>query len=165
MTYSPMTRSNTPPGRYHIRQTLSHWKKTDRKQQDRRQKPNHAMPRAPPKWPLMPLEASIIALCLNSVVDCAVGFNCLNFQSTAPLKVTHSPVVSWSCWKIYINLQYLACTVSKVQLLPAGASLIPWRSLSVPIMGCAVGVEIGDASPWWCWLRLDKRSGRSSFPF
>jgi len=37
MTYSTKTRSNTPPGRYHVRQTLSHWK-TDRKQEDRRQK-------------------------------------------------------------------------------------------------------------------------------
>jgi hypothetical protein len=37
MTYSTKTRSNTPPGCYHDRQTLSHWK-TDRKHEDRRQK-------------------------------------------------------------------------------------------------------------------------------
>jgi len=117
--------------------------------------------------PLMPLEASIICLFLSSVVDCAVGFKCLDFQSTAHPKVTHSPVVSWSVswWNIYINLQYLSCTVSKVLLQPAEASLIPVRSLSVPMMGCAVSVEIGDASPWWCWLPLAKWSGRSSFPF
>jgi len=30
--------------------------------------------------------------CGNSVVDCAVSFNCLNFQSTTPPKVPHSVV-------------------------------------------------------------------------
>jgi len=52
MTYSTKTRSNTPTGRYHVRQTLSHWKtrqKTNRRQktEDRRQKteakPCHAL--------------------------------------------------------------------------------------------------------------------------
>jgi hypothetical protein len=103
--------------------------------------------------------------CVNLVVDCAVGCNCLVFQSTALPKVTHSPGVSRWCWKIYINLQYLPCAVSKGLLQPAGALLIFVRSLSVPIMGCAVGVEIGEASQWRCGLPLDKRSGRSLFPY
>jgi len=50
-------------------------------------------------------------------------------------------------------------------VIAAGRSLIPIRSLLVPIMGCAVGVEIGGASPWRCVLPLDKRSGIPSFPF
>jgi len=158
MTYSTKTRSNTPPGRYHVRQTLSHWKtrqKTNRRQktEDRKQKPNHAMPWAPPKRPFSR------SCFLSSVVDCAVGFNCMDFQSAAPPKVIYSFVVSWSCWKIYINLQYLQCIVSKVVLQPAGASLILVRNLSVPIIGCAVRVKIGDASPWRCWPPLDKHSG------
>jgi len=125
------------------------------------------MPWAPPKWPLLLLEASIMGICLNSVVDCVVSFNCLDYQSTAPPKVTQSPVVSWSVswWNIYINLQYLPCTVWKVLHQPAGASVILVRSLSVPIMGCAVGVKIGDASPWRCALPLNKQSERSSFRY
>jgi len=102
MMYYMKTGSTTPPGRYHVRQTVSHWKNRqnpteDRRQktEDRRQKPNHAMLWAPPKQPLMPLEASNIGLCQNSVVDFAAGFNSLDFQSTTPPKVTHSPVVSW----------------------------------------------------------------------
>jgi len=90
-----------------------------------------------------------------------------DIQSTAPAKVTHRPVVSSSVswWNFYINLHYLPCTVSKVLLQPTGASWMPVRSLSVPIIGCAVGVEIGDASPWRFGLQLDKRSGRWSFRF
>jgi len=84
--------------------------------------------------------------------------------------VTHSPVVSCSVsrWNIYINLQHLPYTVSKVLLQPAGVSLIPVRSLSVPIMGCAVGVgvgvgvEIGDASPWLQFRLETLLRGRSS---
>jgi len=118
------------------------------------------MPWAPPKrLLLMPLESSILGLRLNSVVDCSVSFNCLDFQSAAPLKVTHSSVVSWSVlhWR----------TESKVLLQPAGAGLSLVRSLLVPIMGCAVGVgvAIGDASPRQCWIPLDKRSRIPSFPF
>jgi len=45
MTYSTKTRSNTPPGRYHVRQTLSHWKnrqKTNRRPKTEA-KPCHAL--------------------------------------------------------------------------------------------------------------------------
>jgi hypothetical protein len=162
MVYSTKTRSNTPPGRYHIHQTISNWKNrqiTNRRQEteDRRQNANHAMPWAPPKRPLMQFKAAMRDLLLNSVVDCAVGFNSLDFQSTAPPKMTHSPVRLWAVARWI--------TISKILLQAAGVSLIPVRSLSDPMMGCAVSIEIGDASLWRCWLPLDIRSGRSSFPF
>jgi len=118
------------------------------------------MPWAPPKQlPLMPLELSILGLCPNQVVDCAVGFNCLDCQSAAPPEVTHSPSVVWSVLH--------RRTVLKVLLQPARASLILAGSLTVPIMGCAVGVgvRIGAASQWRCWLPLDICSGIPSFPF
>jgi len=133
MTYSTKTRSNTPPGHYHVRQTLSLWK-TDRKQtEDRRQKteakPCHALSSSQTTiLLLMPLQASIICRFLSSVVDCAVGFNCLEFQSTAPPKVTHSPVVSWSqlerCWFPYAasrSQSWLLLSVSVSEL----ATLLP----------------------------------------
>jgi len=156
MRYSTNTRSKTPPGRYQVHQTLSHWKnrqKTNRRQKTE-PKPCHALSSSQPTiLLLMPLEASSIGLSLNLVVECAVGFNCVDFLSAAPPKETHSPVASWLVldWR----------TVSKVLLQQAGASLISIRSLSVPIMGCAVGVthaiscctwciEIGDAPQWRC---------------
>ena len=112
--------SNTKP--------LKHRQKTNR-----RQKPNHARSWGPPKRPFSR------SCFLSSVVNCAVGFNCLDLQSTTPRKVTHST---------------------------AGASLIPVCSLLVAIMGCALGVELGDASPWRCWLPPEKRGGSvDRFPF
>jgi len=140
MTYATKTRSNTPPGRYHVRQTLRDWN-TDKKQTDDRSQimpcpevlaKDHSPAHAIGGVNHMPIP--------SSVVDCAVGFSCLDLQSTAPPKVTHSP---------------------------AGASLIPVRSLSVLIISCGVSVEIGDASSWRCWLPLDKRSGSVDhhFPF
>jgi len=161
MGYCTKTQSNTPPGRYHVPEKLSHRKILGRKQtEDRQQKPNHPMPWAPPKGPFSR------SWFLSLIVDCAVGFNCLDFQLTAPPKVTHSLVVSRSVlwWDVHFNLQYLSCTVSKVLLQPAGASLIPIRSLSVSIMRSSVSVEIGDASLWRCGLPLDKPSGRWLFP-
>jgi len=112
--------------------------------------------------PLMPLKASIICLVRSTVVNCAVNYNCLDFQSTAPLKVTYSTVVSWSLLSLSVSL---GRNVSTILLQPAWASLILVLSLSVPITGFAVGVEIGDAPLWRCWLALDKRSGRLSLRF
>jgi len=119
------------------------------------QKPNHAMHWAPPKWPFLH------TCFLSSVVDCAVHFNCLDFLSTSPPMGTHTSVVSWSvlCRNIYITLDYLQCTVSNVLIQPAGVLLIPVPILSVPIMGCAFGVEIGDTSLLHRGLPLDKWSG------
>jgi len=94
---------------------------------------------------------------LNSAVNHVVSFYCLDFQSTTPVKMKWSPDVSWlvSCWR----------TVSKVLLQPAGTSLSHLCSLSVPIMGCAVGggdsVGIRNSSPWWCELLRNKWSGSS----
>jgi len=106
--------------------------------------------------PLLPLEASFTCQFLSSVVDCAVGFNhCLEFLSTTRVRVTHSAVALWSL----LSLSVLGGrNVSMILLQPAGASFILLHSLLVPIMGSAVGVEIGDASPWRCWLPLDKWS-------
>jgi hypothetical protein len=47
-------------------------------------------------------KASIFGLFLNSAVDCAVGFICLDSQSTALLKVTQS-----SCIVIRIVAEYI----------------------------------------------------------
>jgi len=148
MTYSTMTQSNTPPRHYHIRQTLSHcknWQKTNRRQKTEA-KLCHALSSSHATiLLLMPLEVTSIGLFLNLVVDCAAGFNSLDFQSTAPPKETH----------------VLLCTPLKVMVQQAGASFLRIWSLSVPIMGCAVRVEIVDASPWRCWHPHDSRSGWS----
>jgi hypothetical protein len=44
--------------------------------------------------------------------------------------------------ELIYKLDVVTCTVSKVPLQPAGASVIPVRSLSVPIVGCAVSVSV-----------------------
>jgi len=43
MTYSTRTRSNTPPGHYHVRQTLSQWKNRQNRRQKTEAKPCHAL--------------------------------------------------------------------------------------------------------------------------
>ena len=74
--------------------------KTDRKHTEHRRQKTETKPRDAPSNSqtiillLMPLELSIIGVFLNSLVDCAVSFNCLDFQSTTTPKVTHSAVGS-----------------------------------------------------------------------
>jgi hypothetical protein len=77
-----MTRSNTHSWCYRVRQTPSHWK--NRQKVHRRQKPNHAMPWAPPKWLFSR------SCFLTSVVDCDISFKCLDLQSAGHLMVIQS---------------------------------------------------------------------------
>jgi len=112
------------------------------------------MHRAPSKWlTLMPLKGSPMGPCLSMVLHCAVSFSYIDLLSTTPPKVTYSPVVSWLTlsWSVLCGIYIL-----NILLLPAGTLLISVCNLLVPIMGCAVAVEIGGCSEWRCWLPLEK---------
>jgi hypothetical protein len=80
--------------------------------------------------------------------------------------VNHGPMLKLSsrlccrvqlCW-LPVNRSSEGDTQSCCIVIAAGTSLITIRSLSVPLIGYTVGVEMGGASPWWCVLLLHKRS-------
>jgi hypothetical protein len=72
--------------------------KTDRNQiEESRQKIETKPCNAPSNsqitfFPLMLMERSMIGVFLNLLVDCTVGFHCLDFRSTTPAKVTDSSI-------------------------------------------------------------------------
>jgi len=163
MTYSTKTRSNTSAGCYHVRTTVSHRK--NRQKTNGRQKPKGRSQTMPcPELlpttilPLMPLVASIICLFLHSVVDCAVGFNCHDFQSTSSPKVRHSPAGASfdSCTQPLGSNHGLCCRLQLSWLPVNRSSEGDTQSCSI-VIGITLNNSIEGTAPI-SWSVVDSRT-------
>jgi hypothetical protein len=158
MTYSTMTRSNTPPGRYHVRQTLRHWK--NRHKTHRRQKTEAKSFDALSSSEMTPTHA--IGGVNHMPMPKLGSWLCCRLQLSW-LRVNRSFEGDTQSWCILIGIALKNCIGGTA---PTSRSIVDSRTQPLGpnhrvCCQCKCSVDIADASQWRCGLPLDKRSRRS----